>query len=182
MPIYTRTGDTGKTSLFDGTRVLKSHKRVETYGTIDELNSAIGFAVSEIKDIHFKDTEIILELEKIQHDLLDIGSSLATPHPIPVVGLKKRIIEFEKCIDKLTKKMPELKDFILPGGGKAGAYLHVCRTIARRAERQLVSLIQKEAIDGTIIIYINRLSDLLFTMARYINYVEKKNEIKWIKK
>lgn len=182
MPIYTRTGDKGETSLFDGTRVLKSHKRVETYGTIDELNSSIGVALSEIKDTKIKIKEVSDELEKIQHDLFDIGSALATPHPLPVIGLENRSKEFEKVIDKITKKMPKLQDFILPGGGKAGSYLHVCRTIARRAERQLVTLMQKEDIDDAIVIYLNRLSDLLFTMARYVNYVEKKKEIKWIKK
>jgi cob(I)alamin adenosyltransferase len=182
MPIYTRTGDKGKTSLFDGTRVLKSDKRVESYGTIDELNSNIGVAIAEIKDLRLKIKEITDELEKIQHDLLEIGSTLATPHPMPVVGLQNRPKEFEAFIDKMTNKMPELKAFILPGGGKAGSYLHVCRTIARRAERQLVVLMQKEKVDRTIITYINRLSDLLFTMARYVNYVEKKKEIKWIKK
>ncbi len=182
MPIYTRTGDKGKTSLFDGTRVLKSHKRVETYGTIDELNSMLGTALAEIKESKTPSKEVSEELDKIQHDLLDIGSALATPHPMPVVGLEKRPKEFEKLIDKLTKRMPELKEFILPGGGKAGSLLHVCRTIARRAERQLVALMQKEKVDATIVTYLNRLSDLLFTMARYANFVEKKKEITWIKK
>jgi cob(I)alamin adenosyltransferase len=182
MPIYTRTGDKGKTSLFDGTRVLKSHKRVDTYGTIDELNSNIGAVIAEMKEIKFKDRDLSKELEKIQHDLFDIGSALATPYPLPVEGLEKRTSEFETQIDDLTKKMPEIKHFILPGGGKTGAFLHVCRTIARRTERQLVGLMQDEKIDETIVIYLNRLSDLLFTMARYVNYVEKKKEIKWIKK
>jgi cob(I)alamin adenosyltransferase len=182
MPIYTRTGDKGKTSLFDGTRVLKSDRRVETYGTIDELNSNIGVAIAEIKGLKIKVKEVTDELEKIQHDLLEIGSTLATPHPMPVVGLETRPKDFEKLIDTMTNKMPELKVFILPGGGKAGSLLHVCRTIARRAERQLVALMQKEKVDKAIITYINRLSDLLFTMARYVNYVEKKKEITWIKK
>src|SRR6185437_4393386 len=179
MPIYTRTGDKGKTSLFDGTRVLKSHRRVDTYGTIDELNSIIGAAIAEIKDSGVTSNEISEELEKIQHDLLDIGSALATPHPLPVEGLEKRPKEFEKMIDDLTKKMPELKNFILPGGGKVGSLLHVCRTIARRAERQLVGLMQKEELDQTIVMYLNRLSDLFFTLARYTNYKEKKKEVRW---
>lgn len=182
MPIYTRTGDKGKTSLFDGTRVLKSHPRVETYGTIDELNSIIGVAIAEIKDLRFKIKEVTAELEKIQHDLFDIGSALATPHPLPVVGLENRPKDFEKLIDEMTSKMPEIKFFILPGGGKAGSFLHVARTITRRAERQLVTLMQKDEVDQSIVIYLNRLSDLLFTMARYVNHVEKKKEIKWIKK
>jgi cob(I)alamin adenosyltransferase len=179
MPIYTRTGDKGKTSLFDGSRVLKSHKRVETYGTIDELNSVLGVARTQLGT---KNQELRTELEKIQHDLLAIGSALAIPHPIPVAGLEKRAKDFEKHIDNLTRKMPVLKEFILPGGGKTGSQLHVARTIARRAERQLVSLMQKEDVDEHIVVYLNRLSDLLFTMARFANYKEKKKEITWIKK
>src|SRR5690348_989404 len=184
MPIYTRTGDKGKTSLFDGTRVLKSHRRVDTYGTIDELNSMIGAALAFLgnRERGAGINKVRSELEKIQHDLLDIGSALATPHPMPVEGLEKRPKEFEKMIDDLTKKMPELKNFILPGGGKAGSLLHVCRTIARRAERQLVGLMQKEELDQTIVMYLNRLSDLFFTLARYTNYKEKKKEVRWIQK
>lgn len=182
MPIYTRTGDKGKTSLFDGTRVLKSHKRVETYGTIDELNSMVGVAIAEIKDRRLKSKDITEELEKIQHDLFDIGSTLATPHPMPVEGLEKRPKEFEQIIDGLTAQMPGIKHFILPGGGKAGAFLHVCRTITRRAERQLVALMQNDSVDQAIVIYLNRLSDLFFTLARYVNYKEKKKEVRWIKK
>jgi cob(I)alamin adenosyltransferase len=179
MPIYTRTGDKGKTSLFDGTRVLKSHPRVDTYGTIDELNSTIGHVIAHLRA---QENHVKKELEKIQHDLFDIGSALATPHPLPVTGLDKRPKEFEAVIDAYTSKMPEIKYFILPGGGKAGSLLHVARTITRRAERQLVILMQKEEIDQAIVIYLNRLSDLLFTMARFVNYKEKKKEIQWIKK
>ncbi|MGI8419135.1 MAG: cob(I)yrinic acid a,c-diamide adenosyltransferase [Candidatus Levyibacteriota bacterium] len=182
MPIYTRTGDKGKTSLFDGTRVLKSDRRVETYGTIDELNSMVGVASAEIKESRLKIKEITEELEQIQHDLFAIGSALATPQPLPIEGLGDRPKDFEKMIDSLTKKMPELRNFILPGGGKAGSFLHMARTIARRAERQLVELMQKEQVDATIPMYLNRLSDLLFTMARYANFVEKKKEITWKKR
>lgn len=185
MPIYTRTGDKGKTSLFGGKRVLKSHQRVETYGTIDELNSMIGLAISEIEDLRVKINEskkVREQLEKIQHELFDIGSALSTPYPIPVIGLEKRPKEIEKFIDDLTEKLPEITAFILPGGRKAGSLLHVCRTIARRAERQVIALVQKEKIDTTIITYLNRLSDLFFTMARYVNHIEKKKEITWIKK
>lgn len=179
MPIYTRTGDKGKTSLFDGTRVLKSHVRVEAYGTIDELNSMLGAAASQLKT---KDVKLKTELEQIQHDLFAIGSALATPAPLPVIGLAERSKEFEKVIDGLTAKLPELTQFILPGGSRAGSLLHVARTITRRAERQLVALMQEEEIDQAIIVYVNRLSDLLFTAARFANYTEKKKEIVWIKK
>ncbi len=180
MPIYTRAGDRGKTSLFDGTRVLKSDIRVDTYGTIDELNSAIGTAVSQLERTTEK--SVAKELRQIQHDLLEIGSTLAHSEPLPVVGLSGRPLDFEKLIDRLTNAMPELKNFILPGGGPAGAALHVARTTARRAERNIVALMQKEAIDETIVRYINRLSDLLFTMARYVNHLEKHKETIWKKK
>src|SRR6185369_12326464 len=179
MPIYTRTGDKGKTSLFDGTRVLKFHPRVNTYGTIDELNSTIGSILAHLPAKH---ALVKKELEKIQHELFDIGSALATPEPLPVVGLADRPKEFEKLIDQMTAKMPELKAFILPGGSKAGSLIHIARTIARRTERQLVELMQEEDVDKTVVVYLNRLSDLLFTMARYVNHLEKKKEIKWIKK
>lgn len=186
MPIYTRTGDKGKTSLFDGTRVLKSHARVQTYGTVDELNSMIGAALAQVQSskskVQSEGINIKKELEKIQHDLFDIGSALATPHPLPVVGLDKRPKDFEKLIDEMTSQMPQITYFILPGGGKAGSLLHVARTITRRTERQLVTLMQEEEIDQAIVVYLNRLSDLLFTMARYVNYKEKKKEIKWIQK
>ncbi len=179
MAIYTRTGDKGKTSLFDGTRVLKSHMRVDTYGTIDELNSSIGAVVA-----HLKPSQIAIKqnLEKIQHDLLDIGSALAHPAPLPLVGFEERVKEFETQIDSMTQKMPELKNFILPGGGKAGSLLHIARTISRRAERRVIALTQEEQIDNQIVIYLNRLSDLLFTMARFVNYKEKKKETIWRKK
>lgn len=177
MAIYTRTGDKGKTSLFDGKRVLKSDKKVDAYGTIDELNSSIGVASAFIKI-----KSINKELEDIQNDLLEIGSSLAVSSTLPVDQLKNRPDEMEKLIDDLTKQLPQLKQFILPGGGKGGAFLHVSRTICRRAERLIVALNQKEDIDSTIIIYLNRLSDLLFTMSRFVNYKENKKEKIWRKK
>lgn len=167
-PIYTRTGDKGKTSLFDGKRVLKSDKKVETYGTIDELNSAIGVASSFIRI-----KSINKELEEIQNDLLEIGSSLAVSSTLPAPQIADCPEEFEKLIDKLTSQMSPLSQFILPRGGKGGAFLHVARTICRRAERRVIDLSQKEEIDPIIIIYLNRLSDLLFTMARFVNYKEK---------
>jgi len=197
MAIYTRTGDKGKTSLFSGLRVLKSDLRVETYGTIDELNSAIGVVLSETSN---KRQEIRSELIKIQNDLLDIGSALANPEngKCPATAgsrkrrekmengkLSKRVRDFERFIDQMTAKMPALKNFILPGGGKAGAMLHLARAICRRAERRIVELNNPSAgsgrgkIDNNIIIYVNRLSDLLFTMARFANFKEKKKEVIW---
>jgi cob(I)alamin adenosyltransferase len=179
MPIYTRAGDKGKTGLFNGKRVFKSHIRVDTYGTIDELNSVIGFAIANLKKRSEK--KIKNELENIQHDLLAIGSSLAFPDSPPVIGLEERTTSFEKQIDEMTTKMPELKNFILPGGGVAGAALHIARVTARKAERRIVSLMQKEEIDEQIVKYINRLSDLFFTIARFVNFLEKQKETIWRK-
>ena len=180
MAIYTRTGDKGKTSLFSGQRVSKSDLRVETYGTIDELNSAIGVVLSEIRN---PKSEIRNELERIQNDLLDIGSSLANPQngkwKMENGKLSDRVKDFERFIDQMTEKMPPLKNFILPGGGKTGAFLHLARAISRRAERKIVALNIKTKIDNNIIIYLNRLSDLLFTMARFVNFKEKKKEVIW---
>ena len=176
-PIYTRVGDKGKTSLFDGKKVFKFDKKVDAYGTIDELNSSIGVASSFIRIV-----SINKELEEIQNDLLEIGSSLAVSSTLPVPQLKTRPTEFEKLIDEYTLQMPTLTQFILPRGGKGGAHLHIARTVARRAERNIVELSRKEEMDPVIIIYLNRLSDLLFTMARFVNFKEKKKEKKWRKK
>src|SRR5947207_1230010 len=129
MSIYTRTGDKGKTSLFDGTRVLKSDVRVDTYGTVDELNSSLGVVRAFLSP--GKHTIIAKTVEMIQHDLFEIGAALATPHGIPPNGLDNRPKEFEKLIDSFSTQMPEFKEFILPSGGKAGSLLHVSRTIAR---------------------------------------------------
>lgn len=173
MKIYTKTGDKGMTSLFGGERVLKSSLRVEAYGCVDELNSLLGVIVASLKVQPLK-KELIL----IQNDLLDIGSALANPK-MKRIKLEDRVASFEKIIDQLTQKIPELRNFILPGGGKAGSLLHFSRTVARRTERIIVQLSKKENIDNSILIYFNRLSDLLFTMARYANYKEKKKEIIW---
>ena len=179
MAIYTRTGDKGKTSLFNGQRVSKADLRVETYGTIDELNSVLGVVLSS----KYQVLSIKKELIEIQNDLFEIGSSLANPSLISHLSfLISRVKDFERFIDKMTEQMPPLKNFILPGGGKAGAILHLARAISRRAERRIVELNNRTKIDNNIIIYVNRLSDLLFTMARFANFKEKKKEIIWRKK
>lgn len=181
--IYTKTGDKGKTSLFDGTRVSKYHLRVETYGTIDEMNSMIGVVISEIQDSRFKIQEMVKQLTTVQKDLLDIGSRLANPgksvEEAFALYLEDRIRSFEVMIDTQTAELPELMQFILPGGGKAGSLLHVARTITRRAERRIVALAEKESVDGVLIKYLNRLSDLLFSMSRFVNHQEKKQETIW---
>ena len=182
MAIYTRTGDKGKTSLANGKRVSKSDLRIEACGTIDELNSMIGVVVS----IKYLVLSIKKELIKIQNDLLDIGSTLANPDPKYSIRNTKYFLErgkeFENLIDKMTAKMPKLSNFILPGGGKAGAMLHLARAVCRRAERGIVKLSTREAIDNEIVIYMNRLSDLLFTMARFANFKEKRRENLWLSK
>lgn len=167
MKIYARAGDKGQTSLRSGARVFKNDVRIETLGTLDELNSAIGVAVVFFSDKEHKPLK--KKLINIQEDLIQISSALAFPVFHKVEGLDKRVAEFEKLIDALTGQMPPLKNFILPGGTKAGAFLHLSRAITRRAERRAVTLFDKEGIDNNIIIYLNRLSDLLFTMARFSN-------------
>jgi len=177
--IYTRKGDRGRTALFGGQKVSKASLRIEAYGTVDELNSAIGIALS----IKYKVLSIKRELIKIQNDLFEISSTLANPamnhEPSTINYLVKRVKEFENFIDQMTKKMHPLRNFILPGGGKTGASLHLARAVCRRAERKIVALSNEKRVDGNIIAYLNRLSDLLFTMARFANFQEKKKEIVW---
>lgn len=180
MKIYTRTGDKGMTSLLTGKRVLKSDIKVESYGTIDELNSSIGLAISGLKGKKYQDTNA--ELYRIQNDLFEIGSNLASPVTPSLPFLNERVLSFEALIDSLSNTLPPLKNFILPGGSKQGAQFHICRTLTRRAERRVVALSQVEDIDNGYIIYLNRLSDLFFIIARYINHSNKVAEIKWTKK
>lgn len=176
MSVYTRFGDKGKTSLYGGKTVSKGSLRIDAYGSLDELNSWLGIVLVELKDAKIKK-----ELLIIQNDLFEIGASLANEikNKKLEVYLEKRVKEFEKEIDDLTAKLPELENFILPGGGKAGSSLHVARTVCRRAERRVAELSEKENVGKEILIYINRFSDLLFTFARYINYKEKKKELLW---
>jgi cob(I)alamin adenosyltransferase len=181
MAIYTRTGDKGKTSLFNGQRVFKSDLRMDTCGAVDELNSIIGAVLS----IKYLVLSIKKELIRVQNDLLDIGSALAKPsvssQKLEVSSLVKRVKEFENFIDQMTAQIPKLSNFILPGGGKTGAALHLARAVCRRAERRVVALNRKQELDDSILVYFNRLSDLLFTMARFANFKEKKKEMIWRK-
>ena len=174
MPIYTKTGDNGDTGLFSGKRVSKASLRIEAIGTVDELNSAVGFVISGLRTT---DYGLRKELLRIQNDLFVIGGSLANPKQ--KVNLAKRTKEFEKLIDELTKKLPPLFNFILPGGGATGASLHIARTVCRRVERRIVSLSQKEKVQPEVIIYINRISDLFLTMSRFVNQKEKQKETIW---
>ena len=182
MAIYTRTGDKGKTSLLSGQRVSKYHIRVEVLGTIDELNSAVGVAIAGIKN---RELRIKNELIRIQSDLMGIASMLASAkvrnQKLEIKSLTKRVGEFEDLIDEITEQMPHLSNFIIPGGGKIGSLLHFARTVCRRAERKIVLLSQKEKLDNRVIMYVNRLSDLLFTMARFANFKDKIKDRIWVK-
>ncbi|MBI2487503.1 MAG: cob(I)yrinic acid a,c-diamide adenosyltransferase [Deltaproteobacteria bacterium] len=163
--VYTKTGDKGLTSLVGGKRVSKSSARVEAYGDVDELNSVLGIVLSEVKD-----DEIKRIINEIQNDLFIIGADLASPPEIQVPRIKKeRIDEIEKIIDKLLEELDPLKEFILPSGNAGGPYLHLARTVSRRAERKIVKLMEEEQPNENVLIYINRLSDLLFVMARIEN-------------
>ncbi len=182
MKIYTKTGDKGTTSLFDGTRVDKDDIRVDTYGTVDELNSQVGVVVAHLLDTATEEP-LKQELVQIQDDLFSIGALLANPKEKMdkemSEHLAKRVTDFETFIDSMTEEIPELKNFVLPGGGKAGAFLHMTRTIARRAERRVISLFKKQEKPQEIVMYFNRLSDLFFTMSRYINFKEGNKETIW---
>jgi len=180
MPIYTKFGDKGKTSLFGGKTVSKGNLRIEAYGNLDELNSFLGVVLAQTKDKNIKS-----ELLKIQQDLFDIGANLADlrvqQNQVIEQKLKTRVSEFEKQIDLLTKKLPILNNFILPSG-RIGSLLHYARTIARRAERRTVILAEKEKVLPEVLVYLNRLSDLLFIFARAINHKEKQRETIWSSK
>ncbi|MFH0989128.1 MAG: cob(I)yrinic acid a,c-diamide adenosyltransferase [bacterium] len=178
MKIYTKTGDQGETSLFGGDRVGKDVLRIETYGTVDELNSMIGVARS------FKppsELETILQL--LQNDLFVLGSDLATPldedrAQVPRIN-KQHIVELESIIDRIDGQLAPLKAFILPGGSAVAAHLHTARTVCRRAERLTVRLMKEVKIGDAALVYLNRLSDLLFVLARYANKLDSTNETIW---
>ncbi len=173
--IYTKKGDKGFTYLFNGKKVAKDHPRIQALGSIDELNSTIGIAIS-----FSKDKKIRQELINIQRVLFLIGEYLAD-FLKDIKAIENRIKEIENLIDKLSIKLSKLTHFILPGGVKEASFLHQSRAICRRCERNLVPLLRKEKIDKNTIVYINRLSDLLFVMARYANLKSKKKEIGWKK-
>lgn len=183
MKIYTRTGDAGETGLFGGGRVGKDHNRVDAYGTVDELNASIGWAVTQVVD-----AEIRARLALLQHDLFTLGAELATPPSgdgrkrpeVPLIPAG-RIGEMEAWMDLADAELPELRAFVLPGGSPGAAALHVSRTICRRAERTVVHLATTDPVDGTVITYLNRLSDLLFTLARLENDRHGVGDVEWEK-
>lgn len=178
MKIYTRTGDDGTTSLFAGGRVKKDDTRVEAYGTIDELNSILGVvrAVS-------KDDEISRIIQEVQNFLFTLGADLATPLDVENMRIKRiskeDVEKIERWIDEIDSKLEPLRNFILPGGTLLASFLHLARTVCRRAERRIVYLSGREKLNDQIIPFVNRLSDLLFVLARYANKIENVDDIKW---
>ena len=179
MKIYTKTGDKGQTSLIGGTRVPKYHLRIESYGTVDELNSYIGLISDQELTLHDKEL-----LKQVQDRLFTIGSSLASDpdkSKMVIPDLYLADIELlEKEMDAINEVIPELRHFILPGGDQAISFCHVARCVCRRAERLVVHLATESAVDEKITIYLNRLSDYLFTLGRKIAHERKIAENQWI--
>ncbi|WP_300700098.1 cob(I)yrinic acid a,c-diamide adenosyltransferase [Bacteroides sp.] len=179
MKIYTKTGDKGTTSLVGGTRVPKTHIRLEAYGTIDEFNSNLGLLItylSDDRDKHF--------LQHVQDKLFAVGSHLATDQEktklYDVSIITPALVEaVEREIDHLDSLVPPLSNFILPGGSRGAAVCHICRTVCRRAERRILALAEHVEISSELLAYVNRLSDYLFVLSRKINCDEKKEEIFW---
>src|SRR5438128_4287056 len=164
--VTTRTGDTGQTALVGGARISKASLRVEAYGEVDELNSWLGLVRARLAD-----KQVDEALGHIQNDLFTLGADLASPAEIDVPRINESFVtSLEHFSDEFLSELEPLKEFILPGGSEAGATLHIARTVARRAERRVVALAEHEAVNAATIIYLNRLSDLLFILARAVNH------------
>jgi len=186
MKIYTKTGDRGETGLFGGGRVAKDHIRVDAYGEVDELNSTLGLAIVHVESEG--ETEMADGLRQIQADLFTIGANLATPAPedggrenpyIPALD-PARAAALEAWIDAADAELPPLTSFVLPGGSGAAAMLHLGRTVCRRAERRVVTLSHQATVSEAIVVYLNRLSDLLFTLARLVNHRVGVDDVPWV--
>ncbi|MHC5354664.1 cob(I)yrinic acid a,c-diamide adenosyltransferase [Myroides sp. LJL115] len=186
MKVYTKTGDKGTTALFGGTRVLKHHIRIDSYGTVDELNAYIGLIRDQ--DINTLYKEVLI---KIQHDLFTVGAILATPQDKEILKNGKRRLNIplitpedisflEEQIDQMDAFLPAMTHFVLPGGHTTVSYCHIARCVCRRAERLSVELNQSEPIDPSTIQYLNRLSDYLFVLARKLSFDLQAQEVKWI--
>jgi cob(I)alamin adenosyltransferase len=179
VKIYTKTGDSGDTSLFDNTRVSKADVRVDAYGEVDELNACLGAARAAGVG-----SDLAASLELIQKDLFALGACLADPSSRIAPRVTKAAItteaveRLEQLIDRLEAEMPPLRSFILPGGSQAGSLLHLARTVCRRAERRVIAL-GSDAVDPILVVYVNRLSDLLFVMARAVNHRAGEPEVEW---
>ncbi|GAA0368958.1 cob(I)yrinic acid a,c-diamide adenosyltransferase [Bacillus horti] len=181
MKIYTKTGDQGKTSIIGG-RVNKDDIQVEAYGTVDEANSQIGVVVSLLP---VETKELIAELENIQHELFDCGSDLSmkagAEEKYPYKVHEEMVTFLEQRIDEYVQEAPELERFILPGGTTAAAQLHLARTVVRRAERCVVTLTQRQAVNPFVRQYLNRLSDYLFALARVINVRAGRQDVEYVR-
>ena len=171
--IYTRTGDDGTTGLGDGSRVAKDCARVEAFGTVDEANSVIGVVLS-VASVPADIRECLVD---VQHDLFELGGELCIPGHSAVT--QAYVDRLEKQLDGFNKDLPPLKDFILPGGGEAAAACHLARTVVRRAERRSNTLAGKESVRPEVTRYLNRLSDLLFVIARVLSRIESGEEVLW---
>jgi len=170
--IYTRTGDDGTTGLGDGTRVPKDQARVEAFGTVDELNSVLGLLLCELPD-----GEMHAALTRIQHTLFDLGGELCIPGRSVLTELQ--VTELENLLDRLNADLAPLKEFILPGGTRHAALCHLARSVCRRAERRVYTLSRTEAVSPVTLKYLNRLSDLLFVMARAANQASGTADVLW---
>jgi cob(I)alamin adenosyltransferase len=190
MKIYTGTGDRGKTSLFSGERVSKSDQRIEAYGDVDELNSLLGALAADLKE---ENTALASALQRVQSDLFQLSAILAiTPDSQAMDSLKKisdnQIRRLEQAIDELDAKLPTLSGFILPGGHPTAAWAHICRSVCRRAERHVIRIAdeysQGEAGEQfqRAVVYLNRLSDYLFVLARYCNQLQGVSDTLWNRK
>jgi len=181
--VVTKTGDNGTTSLADSTRISKNHKLIHVLGEIDELNSSLGLLIYELKTSKFsKLNKITKSLTLIQHELFNLGGEISMPNAILITG--KEVSRITKEINDLNQDLPPLKEFILPGGSKLASLAHISRTIARRAERNLVGLIESNYlktvnVERNGLPYLNRLSDLLFVIARYFIDVDNNDNILW---
>jgi cob(I)alamin adenosyltransferase len=197
LKIYTKTGDKGETGLIGGTRVSKSDQRIMCYGSVDELNSNIGFAISSIAGMDGNFSDIMEVLVQIQNDLFVVGSDLADPDftslssdtnaksfpsqcnsATPRTG-KDMVLKLEGIIDKYELELEPIRFFILPGGSKEAAILHICRSVARRAETLVVQLGISQEVNPEVVVYLNRLSDLLFVLARLLNKRLKIVDVRW---
>ena len=177
MKIYTKTGDKGETSLYGGRRLQKDDLRIESYGTVDELNAHVGFLREG--DIH-DDYDALLQ--QIQIELFNIGSHLASSPEasFPLPELNTDLVgQLERSMDDMNESLPPLKTFVLPGGSESASRAHLARTVCRRAERRVVSLSHSEKVNGQIIIFLNRLSDFFFVFSRYLLHSEGRSEVKW---
>jgi len=183
--VYTRTGDDGGTALVGGARVEKDSLRVVCYGEIDELNSVLGLARSFNKEDPASAGRERLEtiLRRLQNELFDLGSELATPPDAEYEGMFKvsaaDVAALEKTMDELQEDLQPLKSFVLPGGGKVSSFLHLARTVCRRAERSILTLSREDAVGAPVLAYVNRLSDLLFVLSRWAGHTAGESEYLW---